>query len=1036
MTDETESTDERGGFVGPIEWMARNSIAANLLMIILIAGGIWMYFDIQKEVFPQATLDVVNVSVQYPGAAPAEVEQGILLPVEEALRGLEGVDEMTSTAREGSGSISLELLTGVDRQRVYQDIEQEVGRIRTFPDNAEEPEVELQARQRDVMELGIYGEVDAWTLRKIGERIRDQLLQEPAITQLEIGGVPDYVTHVEISQQRLRAHNLTLQEVAERIASSSRDIPGGDIETRNGELLLRMKERKQTDEEFARIPIITTSSGASLSLADLGTVQDGFEESPFFSAYNGQESIEIEIFRVGEQSPLQIASTVEEALVEIEQDLPPGVNVRIDSNRAEMYGQRLSLLMKNGLIGLVIVLLILSLFLEYRLAFWVMMGMAISFVGSMLFLPVLGVSLNMISMFAFLVVLGIVVDDAIVVGENIYEYRQRGHDFLEAAFKGARDIAGPVTFSILTNIVAFIPLMFVPGEMGNFWWPIPAVVITVLAISLLEALFVLPAHLGHSSAESSTVVGKWVHHWQQKFASWFHGAVKHYFRPFLEFSVANRYVTLSIALVLLAGVGSYAWSSHMGMIMMPDVAADEIEASASLPEDTTRERAMEVARALTEQTQRMYDEHDLEHSAEGIETNIWGTTVEAEIIMNPPGEREMAVPEVTELWRGAIGDIPGVDNLTFESESGPGSWRDDITVDLSHSNIGVLEEASQAFFQRMEEFTATRDVNDNYERGKRQLDFHLLPSGRRLGLTPEGVGNQLRGSFYGINAIRLLRGTNEVEVRVKLPESERQSLYSLENLMVQSPTGVEVPLMDVARVETGRAYNSINRRNGRRVISVGADVEPEGETGRVLASLQEDVLPELRSGFPGLTWTFEGSQAEMRESTGVLWGGFMLAMLVIYALLAIAFGSYLQPFIVMAGIPFGIIGAVLGHILLGYNLSLISLMGVIGLSGIVVNDSLIMVDYANRLREETSPFDAIVRAGVRRFRPILLTTLTTFGGLTPMIFETSRQALFMVPMAVSLGFGILFATSIILLMVPCFYLVTEDVKSVFGFRST
>ncbi|MGM0381115.1 MAG: efflux RND transporter permease subunit, partial [bacterium] len=738
---------------------------------------------------------------------------------------------------------------------------------------------------------------------------------------------------------------------------------------------------------------------------------------------------EIEIFRVGNQSPLDIASTVESFLDSWEANLPPGIGVRIDSNRAEMYEERLSLLFKNGFIGMIIVMLILSLFLEYRLAFWVMMGMAISFVGSLLFLPLWSVSINMISMFAFLIVLGIVVDDAIVVGENIYEYRRRGYDLIPAAVNGARNIAGPVVFSILTNIVAFVPLMFVPGMMGKFWWPIPAVVITVLGISLLEALFILPAHLGHTPEESWTEPGAFLHRSQQKFADWFYWAVNKYYRPLLEFGVSNRYVVLSAALAILVVVGGYAMSEHMGMIMMPEVSADAVEAGASLPEDATDERTIEVAREVTRQTQKMFKKHNLEQSAEGIRTRIWGTHVDAEIIMNPPGQRQRSVREVAELWRNEVGGIPGIQNLSIETERGPGSWRDDISVDLSHSDIGVLEDASQVFFGRLEQFEATRDVNDNYEKGKRQLDFHLYPEARRLGFTPSYVGRQLRGLIYGNEALSLLRGTNEVEVRVKLPENERDGMYDLEKFMIQGPDGLEAPLMDIARVEMGRAYNSIDRRNGRRVISVGADVEPRSETSRVLTALKQETLPRLRSEFPGLTWSFEGSQAEMIESTQALWGGFILAMLVIYALLAIAFGSYVQPFIVMAGIPFGIIGAVIGHIILGYNLSLISIMGVIGLSGIVVNDSLIMVDYANRQREVDSAYESIVQAGVRRFRPILLTTLTTFGGLVPMIFETSRQALFMVPMAVSLGFGILFSTTIILLMVPCFYMMVEDVKS-------
>jgi multidrug efflux pump subunit AcrB len=423
----------------------------------------------------------------------------------------------------------------------------------------------------------------------------------------------------------------------------------------------------------------------------------------------------------------------------------------------------------------------------------------------------------------------------------------------------------------------------------------------------------------------------------------------------------------------------------------------------------------------------MFNEHNLDRVAEGIKTNVRGQDfIDVEIVMKPPDERDMTAAEVIELWRSQIGDIEGVDQITFEAERGPGGWRDDISVDLSHSSIEVLEKASQAFSERLERFEATRDINDNYNRGKAQLDFRLLPEGRLLGLTPSDVGRQLRDAFYGAVAIRQLRGINEIEVRVKLPETERKDLYNLEDLVIRTPDGTEVPLLDVARLDRGEAFTSIHRRDGRRVITVGMDVEPKRAISRVLASIKNEVLPQLRADFPGLTWTFQGSQAEMRESTQALWGGFGLAMAVVYGLLAIAFGSYLQPFIVMAAIPFGIVGAVIGHILLGFDLSLISLMGVIALSGVVVNDSLIMIDYANRHRSGLSPFEAIHQAGLRRFRPIMLTTLTTFGGLTPIILETSRQAAYLIPMAVSLGFGIIFATAIILVIVPCLYLILED----------
>jgi len=958
MTGPDERTP-RGG--GPIAWMARNSIAANLLMVILLGGGVWTIFNIQKEVFPQFQLDVVEVSVVYPGASPAE------------------------------------------------------------------PEVRLQSRQRDVMEVGLYGDVDIWTLRKLAERLRDRLMSDPSITQVELGNVPDYVTHVEIPQDRLREHGLTLGDVARIIEQSSRDVPAGSVETGTGEILLRMQERKQWAAEFATIGIVSSDQGTTLTLADLAEITDGFEESGFHSQFNRTPSVELSIYRVGEQSPLEIAAAVESIMTDFQASLPAGVKYRIDSNRAEDYDERLSLLVENGALAIVIVLAILGLFLQARLAFWVMMGMLISFVGGFLFLPLVGVSINMISMFAFLVVLGIVVDDAIVVGENVYEYRKQGMPPMKAAIEGARDISGPVVFSILSSIVAFVPLMFIPGTTGKFWWPLPVVVIVILAVSLLEALFILPAHLAHSAEGARTRIGGFFHRRQQAFSDWFSRICERYFRPFLDVCLRHRYVTLSVAVALLLLVGSYASSNHMGMIMMPEVAADEIEAGVRLPVDTTLAQAAKIAGAVTAATHDMFERHDLQRAAEGIKTNVRGQNfIDVEIVMKPPDQRDMTAADVIELWRNEIGDIEGVDQITFEAERGPGGWRDDIAVDLSHSDPAVLEKAAHAFRTRMEEFDATRDVNDNYERGKPQFDFVLLPEGRSLGLTPGDVGRQLRNAFFGARAMRQLRGTNEIEIRVKLPKEEREDLRYVEDYVVRTADEREVPLMDVARVERGEAFTSISRRDGRRVITVGMDVEPKRETTQVLDAIRGDVLPRLRADYPGITWSFQGSQAEMRESTQSLWGGFALAMAIVYALLAIAFGSYVQPLIVMMAIPFGIVGAVIGHMVLGYDLSLISLMGVIALSGVVVNDSLIMVDYANRKRKDHDAFGAIHVAALRRFRPIFLTTLTTCGGLTPIILETSRQAAYLIPMAISLGFGILFATSIILVIVPCLYLMVND----------
>ncbi|WP_153557354.1 efflux RND transporter permease subunit [Roseimaritima sediminicola] len=1021
---------------GAIAWMARNPIAANLLMCLLLGGGIWSAFAIQKEVFPQFQLDIVEVYVGYPGASPEEVEQGILRPIESAVRGIDGIREVLSQAREGRGEVTIELVSGEQRIKTFQEIEQAINRIRTFPEQIEQPEVRLQSRQQRVIQVALYGSVDVWALRKLAEQLRDHLQADEQITQVELRRVPNYVTHVEIPRQRLREYGLTLSDVAGSIRQSSRDVAAGSVQTTAGEILLRVKARKQWADEFAAIEIVSGRRGQRVTLGDIAEIRDGFEDVGFHSQFSQTPSVELDILRVGSQSPIDIADAVQRKMSEFEAVLPPGVAWRIDSNNAEEFRRRLGLVLKNAVLAVIIVLCILALFLELRLAFWVMMGMTVSFVGGLLFLPLVDVSVNMISLFGFLVVLGIVVDDAVVVGENVYEKRQGESDNEVAAIEGTRQVASPVTFSILTNIVAFVPLIFIPGETGKFWQPLPIVVIVVLTLSLVESLFILPAHLAHARKAERPGrrtglrrVGGWFHHGQQAFSGAFNRAVQRFYGPVLRACLRYRYVTTCAALGLFVVVTGYANSAHMGMVLMPEVSADEIEAGVRMPVGTTQDQAAEIADAVTTASLRMFDEHNLYEVAEGIKTNVRGQSfIDVEIVMKPPDERDMTAKQVIELWRDSIGDLPGVDQVTFEAERGPGGYRRDIRIDLSHSDIDVLEKAAKAFVARAEQYANVQDVNDNFNRGKNQYDFRLRPEGRALGLTDEGLGEQLRGAFFGSLALRMLRGTNEIEVRVKLPENQREDIHHLEDLVVRTPDGAEVPLLDVAGLEKSTAFASINRRDGRRVVSVGMTVEPKRAINTVLTALRDEELPRLRSDYPGISWTFEGSDAEMRRATASLWGSFGLALAVIYSLLAIAFRGYVQPLIVLVAIPFGIVGAIFGHMLLGYDLSLVSLMGVIALSGVVINDSLIMIDYANGQRDSQTPFAAILSAGLRRFRPIMLTTVTTFGGLMPLIFEDSLQAQYIIPMAISLGFGILFATSIILVLVPCLYLILEDLR--------
>lgn len=1013
---------------GPISWMVHNRVTPNLLMIFLLLGGLFLTTRIKQEVFPEFDLDMVKVSVDYSGASPEEVEQGIILAVEESIRAIDGVKELTASAVEGNGTVTAELEEGVDQQKVYQEIKQEIDRITTFPENADEPEVSLATHLREVLAIDLYGDVPEMALRETADQVRDRLLQNSHITQVDLAGIRDYEILVEVSQERLRAYGLTLAGIAAAISSASTEIPGGSVDTAGGDILLRIKDRRDWAHEFARIPIVTTADGSVVYLEDIAAVREDFEDSDKSAAYNGQRAIGVDVYRVGDQTPMGVAGAVRAAMGDIEQDLPAGIHWHISRDQSEVYQQRLELLMKNAFMGLALVLVVLGLFLEFRLAFWVTMGIPTAFLGSLLFLPVVGVSINMISMFAFIVALGIVVDDAIVAGENIYEYQQQGMGFARAAVLGARDVAVPITFSILTNVVAFLPLSFIPGTMGKIWKVIPLVVITVFLISWVESLLILPGHLAHIKRRPAGRSTSRLHLWQQGFTHQVARFINRVYGPFLDLCLRWRTLTVALCLTALVVVISYALSGRIGIILMPRVESDQAEVTAVLPVGSPMDKVAAVQEKLSAAMNAVASENGGDQLLKGIFSNIEENQVEVRAYLTDVGVRPLNTGEVTRLWREKLGPVVGLESLRFESDGGgPGSGAS-LTVELSHSDIHVLDQASAVLAEGLAGFPNVKDIDDGYTPGKQQLDFSIKPEGQSLGLTSAEVARQVRNAFSGAEALSQQRGRNEVTVRVRLPENERTSEHHVEHLMIQTPAGIFVPLAEIATVERGRAYTTISRRDARRTVTVSANVEPMGETGQVQAALNSTILPELARDYPGLTYGYQGRQADMKESMQSLIGGFVLSMLAVYFLLAMPFRSYSQPLIVMIAIPFGIVGAVLGHLLMGYNLSLMSMMGIVALAGVVVNDSLVLIDYANRQRSEgAGPLEAIRVAGLRRFRPIVLTTLTTFGGLSPMIFETSRQARFMIPMALSLGFGILFATVITLILVPCLYLLIEDI---------
>ena len=1014
---------------GPIAWMTRHRVAPNLLMVVLLVGGLLTTTRIKQEVFPEFETDIVVINVPYPGASPEEVEKGIVLALEEAVRGLDGIKEISATAAEGAAMVRAELIEGTNRQQAYQDIKQEVDRITTLPEEAEEPRVMLEMRRREVLDLLVYGDLEERVLRVLAEQVRDRLLQDAQITQVDIFPSRQYEIGVEVAQENLRAYNLTLDAIAARIRQAALELPGGSVKTEGGEILLRMTERRDYARQFARLPILTAPDGTQLYLDDIATVSETFEETYQLQSYEGHPCVTLSVYRVGDQTPIGVSDAVRQATERLQAEMPPGVHLTINNDRSEIYRQRLEMLLRNGCLGIVLVLAVLGLFLEFRLAFWVMMGIPISFLGGLLILPTLDVSINMISMFAFIIALGIVVDDAIVAGENIYEYRQSGMKFIPAAVLGARDVSVPIAFAVLTNIAAFLPLAFIPGVIGKIFRVIPAVVVTVFAISWVESLLILPAHLGHTRAggRSGVALGGFFHRQQQRFSRGCSRFAEHIYGSAAGACLRHRYLTVATCIAVLALTIGYIKSGRMGLELMPRAEADVAIVTAVLPYGSPLSRTLTVRDRLTAAVNNVVQTHGGKELAEGVLGSINDNQVTVSAYLTEPDRRPISTVELTRLWRERVGTIPGLESLRFESDrGGPGSGAA-LTVELSHGSVDVLDRASQALAAELAQFSHTKDIDDGYTPGKEQFDFEMRPEGRSLGLTSYDVARQLRSAFYGAEALRQQRGRNEVKVMVRLPKEQRVRAFDVEEFIVRTAAGRDVPLREVARLKPSRAYTNITRRDGRRTVLVTADVDPPKEAQQIIDKLNGEILPLLTSQFPGLTYAFEGRQADLRESLSSLYLGFALALLLIFTLLAIPFRSYTQPLVVMTSIPFGIFGAVVGHWLMGYSLSVMSMMGIVALSGVVVNDALILIVYANQLRANGSPvFEATRSAGVRRFRPIILTTLTTFGGLAPMIFETSRQARFMIPMALSLGFGIVFATVITLLLVPCLYLIVDD----------
>ena len=1030
-----------------IDWFARNSVAANLLMALLVIGGLIASVNVTSEVMPEISLDRIYVEVPYLGAAPEEVEEAVCVRIEEAIYGIDGIKQIVSTASEGMGSVMIELELGADIRRVLDDVKGRVDAIDTFPVETEKPIIRELVARAQVVDLAVSGYADEFVLKEIAERVRDELAALPDISLVEVTSARPYEISIEVSETALRRHGLTFDDVAAAVRNSSLDLPGGSVRSDSGEVLLRTIGQAYRGDEYEALPLLTRADGTRLVLGDVATVVDGFAETDQSARFNLAPTVLLSVFRTGDQDALDIADRVEQYAARTQATLPEGISITVWQNVGEIIDSQLRLMLRTGGTGFLLVFILLSLFLELRLAFWVSLGIPISFLGAIMLMPGLGLTLNFMSLFAFILVLGIVVDDAIIVGENIYAHQERHGEGLRGSIEGAREIATPVIFAVLTTVAAFMPLLFVPGMMGKVFSVIPLVVVPCLLFSLVESLNILPAHLSHIPARRRA--GPW-RRFQRHFADGLKCvhpprlpagpgggapmAVRHRGDGPVDADRDGRHRARRLdELPLLPQHGSPV---HVGVA---DDAPGHAGAGNRGGRATDRGRRRQPqARADRRDRRGLLRPHLHGHRrpAAGLAPGGMGPVANAgaahlgEVVVELAASetRAYSSEQLGNRWRELTGAIPEAVDLKFNASAM--SAGEELDVMLVGPNMDRLRAAAEDVKAELRGYTGVYGVTDSFRAGKREMKLGIRPGAESLGLSLEDLGRQVRQAFYGEEAQRIQRGRDDIRVMVRYPLEERRSLGDLENMRIRTPGGGEVPFSHVASVDPGRGFASIKRVDRDRAVNVTAAVD-EGVTtaGAVIEDLRARVLPEVLPRYPGVRFVFEGLQAEQEEATTGLQTGFTIAMLVIYALLAIPLKSYIQPLIIMSAIPFGLIGAVWGHAIMGMDVTLMSMFGLVALAGVVVNDSLVMVAFINRKREQHAKLEVAVReAGVARFRAILLTSLTTFFGLAPLMIVESFDAMFVVPMAVSLAFGVIFATFITLVLVPTSYLIIEDIK--------
>ncbi|AXQ13428.1 acriflavin resistance protein [Shewanella algae] len=1019
---------------GIIAWFARNNVAANLLMWILLIGGIFSAFLINKEVFPSFELNYLRISVAYPGAAPQEIEEGITIKIEEAIQDISGIKKVTSVASEGVGSVTIEVEDGYDAKEVLDEAKLRVDAIATFPANIEKPDIYRIKPENNVIWVSVYGDMTLHDMKELAKEIRDEITNLPAVTRAEVTGVRDYEIGIEVSEDKLREYGLTFTQVAQAVQNTSIDLPGGSIRAQDGDILLRTKGQAYTGDDFANIVVSTRADGSRVMLPMVAEIKDDFEERLEYTRFDGMPAAIIEITSIDDQNALAIADQVKGFIAERQATLPSGAKLDYWGDLTHYLKGRLNMMLSNMFMGALLVFIILALFLDLKLAFWVMLGLPVCFLGAMALMPMepFGLSINMLTLFAFILVLGIVVDDAIVIGESAHtEVERHGHSITNV-IRGAKKVAMPATFGVLTTIAAFIPMLMVPGPMGIIWKSIGMIVILCLAFSLVESKFILPAHLAHMKPSNPNPnpgpFGRFKRAFNEKVQHFIH----HSYRNFMERMIPHRYTLVAGFIGVLILSVAMVTSGKVRWVFFPDIPSDFIQVNLEMDEGSSELNTLDVVQkienALYTMNQQMESEIGypvVKHSFINMSSRT-SAFIFAELTKGE--DRDVDGVTIAEAWRKQLPDLVAVKKLNINASTNDAGG--DISFRFTSTDLEQLSAAAKELKQKLASYEGVYDIADNFSSGSHEIRLKIRPEAEALGLTLSDLARQVRYGFYGYEAQRILRNKEEVKVMVRYPLEQRRTIGHLENMMIRTPNGMAVPFSTVAELELGESYSSITRVDGRRAITVTANANKDKvEPSKVVQEIQEKFMPELERKYPHISASLDGaSQDEQAAMVGLL-QGFFFAIFTIYALMAIPLKSYSQPLIIMSVIPFGMIGALFGHFILGLSMSILSLCGIVALAGVVVNDSLILVDFVNRAREQgQSVVKAAIDSGCYRFRAIILTSLTTFVGLVPIIMERSLQAQIVIPMATSLAFGILFSTLVTLILVPMLYIILDDLS--------